>query len=120
MTERDVAAAERALPLGAPVDSMPAALPGLVVLAGRFGRVEKLDASRHGDELWEAVRGHDHIWTYMSYGPFADAAAFLQRGAALGELGLGDQDIRGALVEIDAHLVAGFEQRQSAAGRRLR
>ena len=76
MTERDVAAAERALPLGAPVDPTPAALPGPVVLAGRFGRVEKLDASRHGDELWEAVRGHDRVWTYMSYGPFADAAAF--------------------------------------------
>ena len=76
MTERDVAAAEWALPLGAPVDPTPAALPGPVVLAGRFGRVEKLDASRHGDELWEAVRGHDRVWTYMSYGPFADAAAF--------------------------------------------
>jgi RimJ/RimL family protein N-acetyltransferase len=62
--------------LGAPVDPTPAALPGPAVLAGRFGRVEKLDASRHGDELWKAVRGHDRIWTYMSYGPFADAAAF--------------------------------------------
>jgi RimJ/RimL family protein N-acetyltransferase len=64
------------LPLGAPVDTAPAALPGAVVLTGRFGRVEKLDATCHGDDLWEGVRGHDHIWTYMSYGPFADAAAF--------------------------------------------
>jgi RimJ/RimL family protein N-acetyltransferase len=62
--------------LGAPVDPTPAALPGPAVLGGRFGRVEKLDASRHGDELWNAVRGHDRVWTYMSYGPFADAAAF--------------------------------------------
>jgi RimJ/RimL family protein N-acetyltransferase len=76
MTERDVAAAERTLPLGAPVDPTPAAWPGPVVLTGRFGRVEKLDASRHGDELWKAVRGQDRVWTYMSYGPFADAAAF--------------------------------------------
>jgi RimJ/RimL family protein N-acetyltransferase len=76
MTERDVAAADWVLPLGAPVDATPAAFPGPVVLAGRFGRVERLDAPRHGDALWEAVRGHDRIWTYMSYGPFADAAAF--------------------------------------------
>jgi RimJ/RimL family protein N-acetyltransferase len=76
MTERDVAATERTLPLGAPVDPTPAAWPGPVVLTGRFGRVEKLDASRHGDELWKAVRSHDRVWTYMSYGPFADAAAF--------------------------------------------
>jgi RimJ/RimL family protein N-acetyltransferase len=62
--------------LGPLVDATPAPRPGPVVLAGRFGRVEKLDASRHGDELWEAVRGHDRVWTYMSYGPFADAAAF--------------------------------------------
>jgi RimJ/RimL family protein N-acetyltransferase len=76
MTERDVAAAEWALPLGAPVDPTPAGVPGPVVLAGRFGRVEKLDASRHGDELWKAVRGHDRVWIYMSYGPFADDDAF--------------------------------------------
>src|SRR5467141_2325227 len=76
MTEHDVAAADRTRPLGTPVDPTPAALPGPVVLAGRFGRVEKLDASHHGDELWKAVRGRDRIWTYMSYGPFADAAAF--------------------------------------------
>jgi RimJ/RimL family protein N-acetyltransferase len=76
MMERDDAVADRPLPLGTPVDPTPAALPGPVVLAGRFGRVEKLDASRHGNELWKAVRGHDRIWTYMSYGPFADAAAF--------------------------------------------
>jgi RimJ/RimL family protein N-acetyltransferase len=76
MMERDVAAAEQALPLGAQVDPTPSAWPGPVVLTGRFGRVEKLDASRHGDELWNAVRSHDRVWTYMSYGPFADAAAF--------------------------------------------
>jgi RimJ/RimL family protein N-acetyltransferase len=28
--------------------------------------------------LWNAVKGHDHIWTYMSYGPLADSAAFCE------------------------------------------
>ena len=47
-----------------------------MTLAGRYGRVEKLNAG-HAAALWQAVKGHDAIWTYMSqYGPFADAAEF--------------------------------------------
>jgi RimJ/RimL family protein N-acetyltransferase len=61
---------------GPPVDATPAERPGPVTLTGRFGTVARLDAARHGADLWEAVRGHDRLWDYMSYGPFADAAAF--------------------------------------------
>ncbi len=65
------------LSIGAPVDPAPAHRPSAVVLEGRTGRVEKLNAPRHGRDLWQAVKDHDHIWTYMSaYGPFADEAAF--------------------------------------------
>jgi RimJ/RimL family protein N-acetyltransferase len=65
-------------PVGLPVDTMPARRPGAVVLAGRYGRVEKLER-RHADDLWTAVEGHDAIWTYMSaYGPFAHADAFFE------------------------------------------
>src|SRR3974390_879944 len=52
--------------------------PEPVVLEGRFGRIEKLDASQHAADLWQAVRGNDHVWTYMAYGPFVDAAEFLR------------------------------------------
>ncbi|MGA2126207.1 MAG: GNAT family protein [Xanthobacteraceae bacterium] len=69
-------AAEPALPLGPEVATEPAQRPGPVVLEGRFGRVEKLDPSRHGASLWEAVKDHDRIFTYLPYGPFADRAAF--------------------------------------------
>lgn len=63
-------------PVGTPVDDRPAERPGPVTLAGRYGRVEKLEA-KHAGSLWAAVKGHDAIWTYMSqYGPFADAAEF--------------------------------------------
>jgi RimJ/RimL family protein N-acetyltransferase len=55
---------------------MPAARPGPVRLDGRFGRVEKLDAAAHAAALWDAVRGKDAIWTYLSYGPFADRTEF--------------------------------------------
>ena len=67
---------QSALPLGAPVDSTPSDRPGPVTLKGRYGRVEKLSAE-HAASLWDAVRGHDAIWTYMSqYGPFAGAEEF--------------------------------------------
>ena len=63
-------------PLGPAIDPTPAALPGPVTLTGRYGRVEKLAAGHAGD-LWDAVQGHDAIWTYLpSYGPFADAVSF--------------------------------------------
>ena len=65
------------LPIGPPVDATPARRPEAVSLAGRFGSVERLDIARHGESLWEALSGHDRLWTYMSYGPLADRTAFL-------------------------------------------
>jgi RimJ/RimL family protein N-acetyltransferase len=63
-------------PVGAPVDTTPAQLPGPVTLQGRYGRVERLKPE-HAETMWDAVKDHDAIWTYMSrYGPFADKAEF--------------------------------------------
>jgi RimJ/RimL family protein N-acetyltransferase len=64
-------------PVGPPVDAAAAPRPDAVTLTGRFGAVERLDAARHGAGLWEVLRGHDRLWTYLFYGPFADRAAFL-------------------------------------------
>lgn len=67
------------LPVGEPVDPTPAQWPSGVRLEGRYGRIEKLKTDHHGRSLWEAVRGHDGIWTYMStYGPFADELTFIE------------------------------------------
>jgi RimJ/RimL family protein N-acetyltransferase len=52
--------------------------PGPVTLTGRFGRVEKLDADKHGADLWAAMQDHPQIWDYMPYGPFDSADAFQQ------------------------------------------
>jgi RimJ/RimL family protein N-acetyltransferase len=72
-----VARPDAGLPVGPEVDARPADRPGPVTLTGRFGRVERLDRARHAASLWEAVRVHDEIWTYLStYGPFAGASAF--------------------------------------------
>jgi RimJ/RimL family protein N-acetyltransferase len=63
-------------PVGAPVDTTPAQLPGPVTLQGRYGRVERL-TPEHAASLWPAVKDHDPIWTYMSrYGPFAGESEF--------------------------------------------
>jgi RimJ/RimL family protein N-acetyltransferase len=64
------------LPVGPLVDATRAREPKPVVLNGRFGRVEKLDPSRHAGDLWDAVKGHDQIWTYLPYGPYANAEGF--------------------------------------------
>src|SRR5262249_61876399 len=41
----------------------------------RHGHIELL-AQRHVVALLKSVQVHDHIWTYMSYGPLSDFAAF--------------------------------------------
>jgi RimJ/RimL family protein N-acetyltransferase len=64
------------LPVGPPVDAMPAPRPYAISLCGRFGSVERLVATRHGNALWAELTGHDWLWTYMAYGPFAQKPAF--------------------------------------------
>ena len=69
-------------PVGPPVDDKPAAHPSPVTLQGRYGRIEKLKDG-HAASLWQAVKDHERLWTYMpSYGPFADGAAFADWVAA--------------------------------------
>src|SRR5271168_5125692 len=47
------------------------------------------------------------------------AAVLGERGAALSEFGVRDQDVRGALLEIDPHPVAGLDERKTPSRRRL-
>jgi RimJ/RimL family protein N-acetyltransferase len=63
-------------PVGILVDPRPARRPEAVTLTGRCGNVERLDPSSHGASLWDAVRGHNKIWTYMAYGPFEEEGVF--------------------------------------------
>jgi RimJ/RimL family protein N-acetyltransferase len=65
------------LPVGAPVDATPARRPEPITIEGRHGRAERLGL-QHATTLWEAVAGHDFIWAYLNYGPFADFASFSQ------------------------------------------
>jgi len=54
--------------------------PAKKTMAGAYCRLEGLDATRHGDDLWQAYTAdtEDRIWTYLPYGPFATQAQFEQ------------------------------------------
>jgi RimJ/RimL family protein N-acetyltransferase len=57
----------------------PARLPDTRTLQGRFIRLEKLNATRHGDGLWEALEGpaaDPKLWDYLFVGPFPEREAF--------------------------------------------
>ena len=67
------------LPIGPPVESPPPGRhPAHRVLAGRTVALEPLRVAAHAADLWDSIAGADPdgaLWTYMSVGPFADAAA---------------------------------------------
>lgn len=50
--------------------------PGQEVLQGRLVRLEPLNADAHAFDLHAAFSGHDALWDYMPYGPFASASAY--------------------------------------------
>lgn len=55
-------------------------------LDGRYARLERLDADRHAALMFREFDGHDSVWDYLPYGPFASAAQYHRwmRDAAAG------------------------------------
>lgn len=65
-------------PVGAAVaDWSERARPARATIAGTYGHLEPLSAIKHGKDIYAAVEGHDSVWTYLGYGPFADETSFL-------------------------------------------
>ena len=65
------------LPIGAIVSTPPpGTLPDLRTIHGRYITLEALNPAKHGPQLWNAVKGHDEVWTYLFSGPYADEASF--------------------------------------------
>jgi RimJ/RimL family protein N-acetyltransferase len=86
-------------PIGFAVpDWVPAKPPPRLVMEGRWCRVEPLDVTRHGAELFAAYAEdtNGRIWTYMGYGPFETHAEFETWMAASC---LGDDPLFHAIVE---------------------
>ncbi|NWB96035.1 GNAT family N-acetyltransferase [Pseudomonas gingeri] len=53
--------------------------PSTQRLEGRFITLERLDAVRHGDDLFRALEGpgaDPKLWDYLPYGPFPERSAF--------------------------------------------
>jgi len=74
----EVIDASSGLPIGPEVSAHAAPRPERRVLAGRFVRLEPLDAERHGDALWQETHGAGAaaFWQYLFDEPFADEKAF--------------------------------------------
>ncbi len=64
-------------PVGPPVpDWTPRQRPANTVMHGRTCRLEPFDSDRHLEPLFEAYAEDDgRMWTYIPFGPFADAEA---------------------------------------------
>ncbi len=71
------------LPIGPKVEATPRPLPARVPHRGTAVSLEPL-ALRHAEDLWQAAQADaaGASWTYMGYGPFADAGAMRQHVAA--------------------------------------
>ena len=63
--------------LGQPVVGWtPPARPSGALLEGRYVRLERLEADAHAGDLHRAYSGHESLWDYLPYGPFASASAY--------------------------------------------
>ncbi len=56
----------------------PVPRPEGTSLRGRYVTLEPLDATRHGEALFEAVKGHDDLWRRLAAGPETSAAAMME------------------------------------------
>jgi RimJ/RimL family protein N-acetyltransferase len=61
-----------------PLNWKPAPSPSPVTLSGRFVTLEPLDAASHTAALWQAIQGHDELWTWLFEGPFTEAVDLRQ------------------------------------------
>ena len=57
-------------------DWQSAHLPDAASLDGQFCQLQAYDLDRHAAALYAQFAAHDELWTYMGYGPFADASAY--------------------------------------------
>jgi len=54
----------------------PPPQPDARPLTGRWVRLERMDPDAHAADLHRAYSGHDALWDYMPYGPFASSSSY--------------------------------------------
>jgi RimJ/RimL family protein N-acetyltransferase len=67
--------------------------------------LEPLNAQQHAAALWQAVKGHDELWTWLADGPFSGEAK-LRR--ALGEKEAGPNAVFLSIVPARTETAAGY------------
>jgi RimJ/RimL family protein N-acetyltransferase len=92
-------------PTAALLDWKPVPRPGPVTLRGRTVTLEPLNAERHAAALWQAVHGHDELWTWLFDGPYATEAD-LRRGIEEKQTASGAVFL--AIVPADSEQAAGW------------
>lgn len=58
------------------MDSKATLIPQKINLTGKYCRLEPLNDSIHGSNLWSSTMGHDYIWDYMLDGPWPNETQF--------------------------------------------
>jgi RimJ/RimL family protein N-acetyltransferase len=79
MIVKDQLATTVELPIGNKVPTTAAKHPARTTLAGRHVQLVPLDATLHASDLFDGVRGHDEVWTYLFDGPYPDLQSFRER-----------------------------------------
>jgi RimJ/RimL family protein N-acetyltransferase len=81
--------------------------PPRTMMAGRFCRLEPLDAARHAEQLYAAVRRDDagRNWTYLPVGPFATLGDFRAWAEAAS---VGDDPVFYAVVDAATGRAVGY------------
>lgn len=64
------------------LDWAPPQAPIGDTLAGAYVQLERMDPALHGADLYRAYHGHDEVWDYLPYGPFATPADYVRWATA--------------------------------------
>lgn len=78
--------------------------PDGAALEGRYARLERLRADTHAALLFGAFAGHEHVWDYLPYGPFASSAQYHRW---MRDITSGDDPLFYALFDKDAGAFGG-------------
>lgn len=57
-------------------DWTPPRAPSGETLTGRYVQLEPMTPDAHAGDLFRAYSGHDGLWDYLPYGPFASASTY--------------------------------------------
>ena len=88
-----------------PLDWNPTPFPAPLDLRGRTVTLEPLNAEKHTDALWQALQGHDALWTWLADNPLCNEAALRE---SLTVKHTGSSALFFAILPVKTGLAAGY------------